>query len=172
MVILGLGSNLGNRFDYLGAAVWKLTFLLEDMLISGVWETAPLVAPGSAEVEVGPYLNMVMAGTCKMAPEDLLFEVKELEKELGRQPRGLWCSREIDIDVLAIDDMVLETSDLCIPHREMVKRDFVMVPLAEILPDWKYPVAGEFYQLTASEIVKRQGFKPGEGLKLTDLEFV
>jgi 2-amino-4-hydroxy-6-hydroxymethyldihydropteridine diphosphokinase len=172
VVILGLGSNLGNRFDYLGAAVWKLTFLLEDLLVSGVWESAPLMAPGAPEKEVGPYLNMVMAGKCSMAPEDLLFEVKELERELGRKPRGLWCSREIDIDVLAIDDMVIETPELCVPHREMLKRDFVMVPLAEILPDWKYPVKGDFHQLTVLDIIKKQGFGPGEGLKLTDLEFV
>lgn len=146
-VILGLGSNVGDRQGYLKKAVEKLYSAhdlgLSDLTVSSMIEV-PALLPKDAPPEWDvPFLNMVVAADTSAPPNMILSTVKNIEVELGREDRGHWGPREIDIDILCLGDLIMMTKALTIPHPEMQKRDFVLTPLAEILPDWEHPVSGK-----------------------------
>jgi 2-amino-4-hydroxy-6-hydroxymethyldihydropteridine diphosphokinase len=94
---------------------------------------------------------MAVAGETNLTPKALLTEVKAVERALGRKPREHWSPREIDIDILAYGAEVINAPDLIIPHAHLLKRDFALVPFADIAPDWVYP-AGAQYGKTAREL--------------------
>lgn len=168
MVILGLGSNLGERFDYLGAAVWKLSFLLRGMEVSSIFESSALLPPDATPDMDIPFLNMAVRGETRLAPQALLAEIKNIEQELGRQERCVWAPREIDIDILMMDDLAVATGALTIPHPELLNRDFALMPLAELAPDWRYPVPGPFFQMTPKDIIAAKGYMLGSRLRETE----
>ena len=158
MIILGLGSNIGDRLGYLRAAVRRLSMVVSDMRLSCIVESPAMLPPDAPPDMDHPFLNMAVSGHCKLVPQALFAEVKAIERDLGRVDRFVWGPREIDIDILAMDDLILETSELTIPHPGMLKRDFVMLPLADIAPGWKYPLTGPFYQFSAEKIVAAKGY--------------
>ncbi|QNF31434.1 2-amino-4-hydroxy-6-hydroxymethyldihydropteridine diphosphokinase [Adhaeribacter swui] len=133
-----LGSNLGNREDYL----FQARNLIGDRLgeikqQSGIYETA---AWGVENQQA--FLNQVLAIETPLAPEELLREINFLEAELGRVRRVRWGARVIDIDILFYGNVVLQTQRLTIPHPELQNRRFTLVPLTEIAPDFIHPVLG------------------------------
>ena len=170
MVILGLGSNIGDRLAYLSAAVKCLSVLLDDMQLSRIFESAALVLPGAQDDSKQPYLNMAISGKTNLSPSDLFAKLKAIEQELGRVPRGVWQAREIDIDILGMDEVVMQTPELSIPHAELLNRDFALLPLNDVAPEWIYPVGGCYYQLKPAEIIALKGFSLGDGLCETGLK--
>lgn len=161
MVILGLGSNKGDRLAYLRQAVALLAPVLTGSRISRVYESRALLPEGATREWDLPFLNMAIAGDTQLAPLDLLETVKVIEEQMGRAQTGVWSPREIDIDILAMGEMVLDTPVLSIPHRALLARDFAMLPLSELAPDWHYPVPGDYYRWAASEIVAERKFRCG-----------
>lgn len=155
-IILGLGTNIGDRLGYLSEASMLLTSGLEPVLVdavfSPVYESPALLLPGSPQEWNRPFLNMAIAGTTAHTPEGILETVKYIERILGRMESGRWSPREIDIDLLAWDEQVYTSSQLIIPHPQLLTRDFALLPLADVAPLWKCPVAGEYHGKTASEI--------------------
>lgn len=143
-VILGLGSNLGNRHQHLRRCVQELQPLLCDMQLSCVYESPALLLPDAPTEWNLPFLNMAICGTIEQPPEALLCTLKTLETTLGREMRGKWGPREIDIDIVAYDQEVIETDHLTIPHMGMLERLFVFKPVVEIAPDWRYPLPGPY----------------------------
>ena len=143
MIILGLGSNLGNRQANLDLAIKAIASeLLVITKQSSVIENPPLLPPTpQAGWEKKDFLNMAIGGTLKtpISPEDFLQKIKGIEAELGRTPAPIWAPRVIDIDILAWDNLVYSSPTLTIPHKELLKRDFALKPLLEIAPDWKHP---------------------------------
>lgn len=161
LLILGLGSNIGQRDEMIAQAVAALAasdvLRLVDVRVSSLVET-PALLPENAPPEWNvSFLNAVACAACVADPMVILSEIKQIEQALGRQDRGRWGPREIDIDILAYGDRVLHTDALVIPHAGMLERDFVMRPLVEICPDWIYPDVSkrDFYGLTAEQIVQR-----------------
>ena len=142
MIILALGSNLGNRQANLDLAIAMLKAkLIDNVKKSSVIETAPLLPTNPEQGwEQLNFLNMCISGKLKkpMQPEDILEITKSIETEVGRKPAAKWAPRIIDIDIIAIDDLVYSSPTLTIPHKEALKRDFVMKPLQEICPDWNH----------------------------------
>lgn len=132
MVVIGLGSNVGNREAMLDAAVEALSGVLSNMRVSSRMETPALLLEGSPPEWNTLFLNMAVAGECALSPRELLVFLKNLEVQLGRKDRGRWAPREIDLDILLFDDVVMNDPDLVIPHPEMWKREFVVKPLAEL----------------------------------------
>jgi 2-amino-4-hydroxy-6-hydroxymethyldihydropteridine diphosphokinase len=141
MILLGLGSNLGNREANLEAARAALVaYDIAEVIASGIYETPALMPEGAPEDWNIPFLNQVIAIETHHAPEALLICLKNIEAELGRAPRSRWAPREIDIDILAYEDQVIITDSLVLPHPHMDVRRFVLEPLAEIAPGWRHPV--------------------------------
>ncbi len=138
-VILGLGTNTGDRRLQLKRAARALTPLLSQMRCSPVYTCAALLPEHAPEHWNKPFLNMAVRGETRLTPQELLAAVKAIERDLGRVARGHWGPREIDIDILACEDTVINHDDLIIPHAGLLLRDFALVPLADIAPDWRYP---------------------------------
>jgi 2-amino-4-hydroxy-6-hydroxymethyldihydropteridine diphosphokinase len=136
-VYLGLGSNLGDRWALLRAAVAALPPHVVVERVSSVYDTAPQL------VEDQPrFLNAAVAGATALAPLDLLRAVKAIERRLGRIPGPRFGPRALDIDLLLMDDLVLSTPELTLPHPRLAERAFALIPLAEIAPDLRHPVLG------------------------------
>jgi len=102
---------------------------------SDVFETCP-VGP----VDQNRFLNACVLCKILMSPYELLAELKNIEKSLGRRKGKKWGPREIDLDILLYEDKILNSDVLTIPHPELHKRDFVLSPLAQIAPNWIHPV--------------------------------
>ncbi len=133
---IGLGSNLGDRVLAFDTAVKKLK-TVEDtryIALSGLYETSPV------GVEGGPFLNAVAVMETGLGPEGLLKALLSMETAMGRvRKQGKDGSRNIDLDLLLLGNTAVEEKDLTLPHPRMLRRRFVMEPLAELAPDLKIP---------------------------------
>ena len=138
-----LGSNIGDRSKYLSKAVSSIESTVGIIIYrSGIYETG---AWGYSSKN--NFLNMALRVDTTLEPEELLTTLKKIEKSLGRKASaGGYSDREIDIDIIFFDDVVLETDELTIPHPLMAERDFVLRPLNEIAPDFVHPVLGKSVQ--------------------------
>ncbi|MDE3060904.1 MAG: 2-amino-4-hydroxy-6-hydroxymethyldihydropteridine diphosphokinase [Pseudomonadota bacterium] len=165
MIILGLGSNRGDRRAQLAAAAGRLSALIGGMRCSRLFESQAMLPAGAPPEWNMPYLNMAISGEYDLSPQALLAQIKAMEGELGRVARGHWGPREIDIDILAAGKLVLDTPTLTIPHRELLNRDFSLLPLIEVAPEWRYPVPGPYYQWKAADIAAARGFVIGDALR-------
>jgi len=134
-IYLALGTNLGDRFANLRAAIAALPPAVRVGAQSPVYETPPW-----GLTDQPAFLNMVLKGETELVPLALLAYLKNLETKLGRQPAVRWGPRLIDMDILFYDELVLTTPELTIPHPHLHERGFVLVPLAEIAPEMVHPV--------------------------------
>ena len=152
VVFLSLGSNLGNRTKMLKLAIHRLSTFSVVEKISTFIETKP---QGVKEKQP-KYINAVVKITTPLSSSALLDHLMQLEKDLGRDllEKGLKKSRSIDIDILSFNDEVIETKMLTIPHPFLHKRDFVLVPLAEIDPEWVHPILKKSSQELLDKIMK------------------
>ena len=101
-----------------------------------IYETEPLVVPGTSISSAVWVLNQVIELGTTLQPLELLSALKQIEQKLGRQPRPKWSDREIDLDILVYNDLHLHTPELTLPHPELAKRKFVLVPLVDIAPQF------------------------------------
>ncbi len=151
-VWLALGGNVGDRATYLRQALEALGEVSQGSIrTSKIYETDP-VGPG----EQGKYLNICARLTTTLNPRELLDSCQELERRLGRIPRGRWAPREIDIDILCYDRETVNEEGLVLPHPGIAERQFVLVPLSELDPDLVLPgfsesVSGLLHRLRESE---------------------
>lgn len=128
---------MGNRSAYLKNAVDFLRTLGTIERISSIYETEPV----GMSPETHAFLNMAVGLKSLRSPHDLLNAIKAFEKEMGRDlTRSHNHPRTIDIDILLADDRIIATEHLTIPHPEMEKRAFVLVPLNEIAPHALHPI--------------------------------
>ncbi len=138
-VVLGLGSNLGDRLNTLVQATRQLEKRVLDRLItSSVYETEPVGGP-----EQPDYLNVVLVGSTGYPPRTLLQIVQDIEYKLGRTRSIPWGPRTIDIDIILLAKEVVREPDLIIPHPELKNRRFVLVPLQETAPQITIPPENE-----------------------------
>lgn len=135
IIYLALGTNLGDRFANLQAAIAALPPAVRVLAQSPVYETPPWGLTGQPA-----FLNMVLKGETALAPVELLKRLKLLETGLGRLPAVRWGPRRIDMDILFYDKLILDTPELTIPHPHLHERAFVLVPLADLAPDLVHPL--------------------------------
>lgn len=135
-VYLSLGTNMGNRMDYLKKAVSALSKLPKSKLISvsSVYETAAWGLTDQAD-----FLNIACHIETDLASQDLLLACQEIERQLDRVRHEHWGPRTIDIDILLFGQDVIDTDNLKVPHPYMTQRAFVLVPLAEIASHLNIP---------------------------------
>lgn len=138
VVFLGLGTNLGDRAANLAAARQQLGEKLTLIRASSVYETEPW-----GYREQPPFLNQALQAETDLSPQRLLRLLKRLERHLGRTRTFRYGPRLIDIDILFYDRTVINSRRLQIPHPRLPERAFVLVPLAEIAPDFVHPALGQ-----------------------------
>lgn len=139
LALVALGSNLGDRERTLALAFEALGALPGTRLLrrSSLHETAPVGGPPQ-----GPYLNAAAALSTRLPPLELLRALLRIEREQGRERGERWGPRTLDLDLLAYGALVMHSPELTLPHPRMAERRFVLVPLAEIAPDWVHPALG------------------------------
>ncbi len=154
LVAIGLGSNIGDRALHLATAVATLKKAGNILACSKVYESPALLTDNAPEAWNMDYLNAVLLLDSKLPPPALLDFLKEAERETGRINRGYWSPREIDLDILAYGELIVNTDNLQIPHQFLCERDFALLPLAETWPDWVHPV----HKKSAAELANGLGF--------------
>ncbi|MEA2833049.1 MAG: 2-amino-4-hydroxy-6-hydroxymethyldihydropteridine diphosphokinase [Methylobacteriaceae bacterium] len=129
---LGFGSNIGDPAANVTRALEEIEArgIARITACSSLWRTAPW---GYTEQE--DFANLCALAGTRLSPAELLSALKKLETDLGRTAGLRWGPRVIDIDILFYDDLTSADADLTLPHRELFRRAFVLVPLAEIAPD-------------------------------------
>ncbi|WP_084657651.1 2-amino-4-hydroxy-6-hydroxymethyldihydropteridine diphosphokinase [Natronohydrobacter thiooxidans] len=163
LVLLALGGNLKGQMDspiaQIDAAIAEISAAdLGLASISRYWRT-PAFPPGS-----GPdFVNAAVACRSALPPSEILARLHQIEEQAGRARGARWAPRVIDIDLLAVGDLVLPDPErynhwrtlpaeaqrihtpetLILPHPRLQDRAFVLVPLADIAPDWRHPVLGK-----------------------------
>ncbi len=144
-VFLGLGSNLGERHQQLNRAVAEVKNIPSTRIVwaSSVYETSPYGNPDQPA-----FLNAAVEIETELLPAELLAELKAIETRLGRKAAERWAPREIDLDILLYDGLVANEPEVAVPHPDLEKRRFVLIPLQELDPDVVHPVNG----MTASEL--------------------
>lgn len=147
---LGLGTNVGNKRENLVTAAALLAERVGAVLaLSGIYETEPW----GFESE-NTFLNAVIVMATDLSPMELLDTTRLIEIEMGRIEKsdGIYHDRIIDIDLLMVDDLIIHTERLVLPHPLMHKRLFVMEPLAEVAPEVAHPVFGKTMSKLLSEL--------------------
>ncbi|MDC3104829.1 2-amino-4-hydroxy-6-hydroxymethyldihydropteridine diphosphokinase [bacterium] len=134
-VYLQLGSNIGDRLDNLDQSIKIITERIGNVLEkSSVYESTPW-----GVVNQRNFLNQVIFVKSNFDPYTILDLVLQIEKDMGRIRIEKWGERIIDIDILFIDDLIIESENLCIPHEFIAKRKFVLQPMCEIAPGFIHP---------------------------------
>ncbi len=138
-VYLSLGSNLGDRERYLLDAVDALRQekMIRHIRVSDILETQPY-----GYTDQPPFLNAAVEFQTILNPEGLFAVCQRIEEKGNRERKIHWGPRTIDLDILLFGTEVIQSEKLTIPHREMHKRRFVLVPLAQIAPWVQHPVLG------------------------------
>lgn len=131
-----LGSNLGDRNTYLERARKELETKAGTIFaISKIYNTAAW-PEGSNQQD---FLNQAIGLHTPLLAPELLHAILTIEKQSGRTRNGKWEARIIDIDLLFYNSDIIKTTDLSVPHPHLHERRFVLVPLAEIAPDFIHP---------------------------------
>ena len=131
-IAFSLGSNLGDKVDNLSRAlaVLESAGIVRELLRSPFYATPPW-----GPVAQDSFVNACAVGTTTLDPFAVLRRIKAAEVALGRIEAERWGPRVIDIDLLYYGDLVLDEPALTLPHREMMNRAFVLVPLADLRPE-------------------------------------
>ena len=140
---------MGERRDNLYRAVVALAAGTSGCAVSSIVESEPW----GFESE-NSFMNLGVWFESELAPHEMLDRIHEIEQRLGsashRDENGGYIDRLVDIDIVAIDDMVIDTPTLQVPHPHLAERDFFLRPMMQLAPDWQHPVTG----LTASEMME------------------
>ena len=142
---VALGSNLGDK----EANLRKALELLEERGVEVVKTSSFICTEPYGVTDQPQFLNGVCEVRTSLVPLALLHTLLEVEQEMGRVRLRHWGERNIDLDLLLYEDVVMDTPQLKLPHPDMQNRDFVLLPLAEIAPELVHPTL----QKTISELV-------------------
>jgi 2-amino-4-hydroxy-6-hydroxymethyldihydropteridine diphosphokinase len=148
-IYLALGSNLGESKQHIEKAIELMQESVYDI------KQAPMYISKAVGYTKQPdFYNTAISGSTNLSPLELLGFVKSIEKEVGRIKRFRWGPREIDIDIIFYDHIILQSETLNIPHPSFIERDFVLQPLNDLCPQLidpksKKPIKSILKQLPA-----------------------
>ncbi|PID57643.1 MAG: 2-amino-4-hydroxy-6-hydroxymethyldihydropteridine diphosphokinase [Ignavibacteriae bacterium] len=135
-VYLALGGNVGNVINNFQKVIEVLlqNERIKNIESSSIYETKPY-----GDVEQNNFINSVISFDTDMNLEKLFDYTKNLEKKIGRKKSEVWGPREIDIDILLFGNNIVKNKKVTIPHKDLINRDFVLVPLLELNEELKHP---------------------------------
>lgn len=160
MIVLGLGSNLNDRLANLKSAYLALKQLagLQIVQVSPVYLSDALLPENAPADWDLPHLNIAIRCETLLKPLELLDELKKIEWSIGRKPEARhWGPRILDIDILAWEGLVMDSERLTLPHKGLPERPFALWPLADVWPNWQFPLPGIYQNQTAAQIVEQWG---------------
>ncbi|NLH49896.1 MAG: 2-amino-4-hydroxy-6-hydroxymethyldihydropteridine diphosphokinase [Myxococcales bacterium] len=133
---IGIGSSLGDRVATVRAALEDLDRLPSTRLLraSRLYESEPV-----GGVALRRFINACAVLETALPPRELLAALLAVEARHHRERAARWADRTLDLDLLLYDELALDDPRLTLPHPEMADRAFVLIPLAEIAPDWRHP---------------------------------
>jgi 2-amino-4-hydroxy-6-hydroxymethyldihydropteridine diphosphokinase len=143
--VIALGSNLGDRESYIQGALKEMATFLTIERVSTLIETEPVGGPSQ-----GDYLNAVVLGECELEAEELLKKLMEIEKNLGRVREEINGPRTIDLDIISMGDLVIQSENLSLPHPRAHLRRFVLEPWLEVDPEAQLVGRGSVKELLRS----------------------
>lgn len=147
---IALGSNLGDSLTTLEQSLQILSQTpgISLVAVSSWYRTKPIGPPQP------DYLNGCAIITVEQTPEELLILFQAIEVQFGRNrsQEQRWGARTLDLDIILYGNLVINNSHLTIPHPRMRERAFVLVPLAEIAPDWQEPVSQKAIAQLVTEV--------------------
>ena len=136
---LNIGSNMGDRRDNLYRAVVALAAGTGGCAVSSIVESEPW----GFESE-NRFMNLGVSLVSDIDPHEMLDRIHDIERRLGsashRDEQGGYIDRLVDIDIVAIDDLVIDTPTLQVPHPHLPDRDFFLLPMTQLAPDWRHPI--------------------------------
>ncbi|MEX0976018.1 MAG: 2-amino-4-hydroxy-6-hydroxymethyldihydropteridine diphosphokinase [Woeseia sp.] len=136
-IYLGVGSNIRPVW-HLRLAITELRRRFDDLETSAVYRNAPIGFDGD------DFLNLVVRADTDLSPVDVLRVLDEIHELAGRQRNSVGVTaRELDIDLLLYDQVLVDTDDLQLPRSDVLDYDFVLRPLAEIAPNYVHPRTGK-----------------------------
>lgn len=149
---LSIGSNLGNRKEHLDYGVERLRQnpMIRRLRVSTYLETEPY-----GYTEQPRFLNACIVCQTLLSPMEVLELAHAIEGERNRTREIHWGPRTLDLDILFYDDAVIEEETLTIPHPEMELRQFVLEPLAELVPGYRNPANGKTVRQMLTELGKK-----------------
>ncbi len=133
--ILLLGSNLENPIFQLETAISKISQITPTYRVSSIYKTAAW-----GNTEQADFYNQAMEIDTDFPPEELLEKLLAIEQQMGRQRIDKWEPRIIDIDIIAMGNLEVNTPSLQIPHPHMQNRLFVLIPMEELVSTWQHPI--------------------------------
>ncbi|MEY3320391.1 MAG: hypothetical protein RL393_971 [Actinomycetota bacterium] len=144
--VIALGANLGDPRTQLASAIAEIENLLKVTAVSSFYETAPFGVPDPQP----NYMNAVLIGETEKKPLDLMNALLEIESALGRTRSFQNAARLIDIDIIDLDGLFMESESLTLPHPRAHERRFVLEPWLEIEPSAHLPGRGSVSELLAA----------------------
>lgn len=147
--VVGLGANLGERLATMRAAAADLSRVAPIAARSHVYETAPVGGPPQPH-----FLNAAALVTFDGSPTELLDALLAVEGRLGRIRLERWGPRVIDLDLLWIEGVAVDSERLVVPHPHLCERAFAMVPMLELVPDARDPRTGQAYAAPAGDMTR------------------
>lgn len=152
IVYLSIGSNIGDREQYLRGAVQALDWLkgIKIVQVSSIYETVPVGYTDQAD-----FLNITIQLETTLEPIALLDACQHIEQTLGRERTIRWGPRTVDLDILLYNQDNIEMERLIVPHPRMTERAFVLIPLLEIAPNCINPVNGHLF--SEEDAVREEG---------------
>ena len=144
-IILSIGSNVGDRLKNIESSLKQLSKICEIKKISSIYDSAPRIYE-----DQGNFFNLIIEIDYKNTPNDLLIDIKKIEKLMGRKKAFRYGPRLIDIDIIFFNNIEIKEEELIIPHYDWMNRRFVVEPLSELFQD----INLSEYNLSDQKLVK------------------
>ena len=141
-----LGSNIGDRKVHIARAIQMIEESIGPIWASSAYYETEAWGNGDQD----DFINVALEVEHYMTPNQLLKTVNRIEDDLGRERKEKWGARTIDIDIIFVEDIIVDTDKLTLPHKWMEKRNFVLYPMVEIAENFIHPVLNK----TLSELLE------------------